>query len=491
MGDILNVWSIILGIFILSVSVFWWQKKRKYHLPNGPWSLPIVGYLPFLGEKPYKDFEKLSKKHGKVFGLYMGPDYTLVLNDYESVKEAFSNNALLDRPDHLFDFNPAPTGFTSANGEEWMEQRRYSMKTLKDIGLSKNPWETNLEVEIEDFLNLLESKAGNPVDISHELLASVSNSMTSIVLGKRLMLDDPRRVTVDKGIEAVIESFGQNSVVTIFPNFMKFICKLGLTRWAEIYRNLDAFKEFFRNAVEERKKVFPNQKEDNYIDGYLEEMSKAKATKSYFNEDNLIGSAETMVMGGSDTSKNSLMWIFLAMAAYPDVQKKIQDEIDRELGRDGKLPWMQRTKLPYTYAATLEVQRWKTTAPLGVFRRANTDTKLGEFDIPKGTNVLGNFWLLHNDPKYWKEPDSFIPERFLDSEGNLLTLKPESYIPFSIGRRNCPGEFVALIEIFRYFTAIMQRFHIRPLENKPPILEGLMKAVYAPIPQKLRFIPRE
>ncbi|GFV45692.1 cytochrome P450 2J5 [Trichonephila clavipes] len=81
-------------------------KKNSKKLPPGPYSLPIVGYLPFLGKEPYKVLHNLRKKYGNIFGLYIGRSYTVILGDYDAVKEAFSKSTTLDRPPMAFDFVP-------------------------------------------------------------------------------------------------------------------------------------------------------------------------------------------------------------------------------------------------------------------------------------------------------------------------------------------------------------------------------------------------
>ncbi|CAL1284554.1 unnamed protein product [Larinioides sclopetarius] len=246
--------------------------------------------------------------------------------------------------------------------------------------------------------------------------------------------------------------------------------------------------------MECRKKILPAEwNEEIFIDEYLKEMQKVKekGTKTWFNENNLIGSAEAFILGGSDTSRTFLCWIFLAMATHPEVQENVQKEIDTVLGKDGKLPWSERAKLPYTYATLLENNRWRTVTPLSLPHCASEDTRIGGYDVPKGWNVVSNVYSLHNDPKYWKDPDSFRPERFLDKNGCLIMTRLDSYAPFSLGRRICPGETVAMMEIFHYFTAVMQRFDIRPLEDSPPnVDEGVDGVTYQPVRQKLRYIPR-
>ncbi|GBN56408.1 Vitamin D 25-hydroxylase [Araneus ventricosus] len=327
--------------------------------------------------------------------------------------------------------------FAGHNGSEWIEQRRFAMKTLKDIGIGRIAWESSVESEVEDFVQLLEQQGGKPYDVHDPLSTSVSNNITSIILGKPLLRGDPRRAIVDGGIEGAIMSFSSSSLASLFPFLMQFLAKLGLSSHADTFKKVSDFHNFIKSEMERRKKIPSDEwNEEIFIDGYLKEIEKikGKGMKTWFNENNLTGSSQALLIGGSDTSRTFLCWIFLAMAAYPEVQKNVQKEIDAILGKDGKLPWSERAKLPYTYATLLETNRWRSITPLGVLHCASEDTKIGQYDIPKGSSVLPNIYSLHNDPKYWKVPDSFRPERFLDKNGCLIPTRLDSYAPFSLGK---------------------------------------------------------
>ena len=80
----------------------------------------------------------------------------------------------------------------------------------------------------------------------------------------------------------------------------------------------------------------------------------------------------------------------------------------------------------------------------------------GGYNLPKGTNVLINHWALHHDPNKWENVSEFRPERYL--ENGKLGPKPESWLPFSAGRRVCLGEIVAKPELLFIFACLMQRF---------------------------------
>ena len=145
------------------------------------------------------------------------------------------------------------------------------------------------------------------------------------------------------------------------------------------------------------------------------------------------------------------------MVAFPDIQAKVQDEIDRVVDH-GELPKLRhRPDLSYTEAVLHESMRFSVALPTAVPHTTTRDTTVGGYDVPKGTMVLINLWALHHDPKAWDNVEEFIPERFLDENGKLGP-KPESWLPFSAGTRVCLGETVAKPELLLLFAALMQRF---------------------------------
>ncbi|XP_035208263.1 vitamin D 25-hydroxylase-like [Stegodyphus dumicola] len=491
-----DVTPILIGILLSVITLHLWYGRRRYRLPPGPIGVPLLGYLPFLERESFLTFKKLSEKYGNIFSLYLGRSLVVVLNDYKLIKEAFSQQALLGRPPHIFDFHPDGLGFAGTNGEEWVDQRRFTMKAMRDVGFGRSQWENLLMVEVEEFRDWLKTHGGKPVNIYRFLSASVSNNMTSLVFGKRLPAGDPIRNIVDNDVEAVTRAFSQSGFITYFPKLLSLIAKISFTRLGKERKIMVRFNNYLKSEVEARKKVLTTESsEEMFLDGYLKEIerNKQKNIQSSFTENRLLGNSQAIVIGGSETTRTAISWLLLAMVTYPEVQKKVQEEIDTVLGKDGKITWMERAKLPYVCATMMEAQRWRTVVPLSVIRRANADTAINSYDIPKGTDIIPNIWAVHNDPEYWKEPEKFNPQRFLVEEnGKLTATKPEGYIPFSIGRRNCPGELVALIEILQYFVVLMQNFTLLPeVDGKLPDLSGKLGATYQCKPQKIRFVPRD
>ncbi|GIY91674.1 cytochrome P450 1A2 [Caerostris extrusa] len=115
----------------------------------------------------------------------------------------------------------------------------------------------------------------------------------------------------------------------------------------------------------------------------------------------------------------------------------------------------------------MEAQRFGGNVPFTATRRAVEDIHINGYVIPKGTELYANLWALHNDPDYWDQPEVFRPERFLTNDGKEFIKNPKSYAPFSIGRRNCPGETIVYMEIISYFSEVIKKFEI----STPPGIE--------------------
>ncbi|XP_035215781.1 cytochrome P450 18a1-like, partial [Stegodyphus dumicola] len=137
----------ILSVFALSLLICYiiskWLKRCSY--PPGPIGLPIVGYAPFLGKKPQITLRNLSRKYGDIFSFYIGPQLIICINDYHLAKEILTHPLTLARPSHAFDFLIGRGGFSGMNGKEWQEQRRFTMHTMRNLGLGKGLWETMIQ----------------------------------------------------------------------------------------------------------------------------------------------------------------------------------------------------------------------------------------------------------------------------------------------------------------------------------------------------------
>ncbi|XP_026470618.1 probable cytochrome P450 304a1 [Ctenocephalides felis] len=124
--------------------------------------------------------------------------------------------------------------------------------------------------------------------------------------------------------------------------------------------------------------------------------------------------------------------------------------------------------MPYTESCLRETMRIETLVPLNLPHRAQTDTSLNGYNIPKNTMVITNLWSIHHDSDIWGDPEVFRPERFLDSRG--LLKKKDITLPFGAGKRLCAGETFARQNMFLMFASLVQNFIFSPApgKEKPP-----------------------
>ena len=177
--------------------------------------------------------------------------------------------------------------------------------------------------------------------------------------------------------------------------------------------------------------------------------------------------------------------------------------MDREIGPD-RLPTLEDIpKLEYLTAILDEIFRFRHFAPQGLPHEAAVDTTLCGYDIPKGTQVFINYHSPHMNPDYWKKPEEFRPERFLEEERDLLytVLHPEKafpkketykFVPFGQGRRRCVGYGIGRIVMWLKAALWLHCFDWdRADPNTPLDIEtGYLGITLVPIQQKVKATPR-
>ena len=149
---------------------------------------------------------------------------------------------------------------------------------------------------------------------------------------------------------------------------------------------------------------------------------------------------------------------FLAMALYPEVQKKAQKELDAVVGAERLPDFSDRPSLPYVSALVKELLRWHPATPMGVPHRILADDEYNGHTIPAGATIFVNIWCVHlflcfwlcyeyadllhptrdilRDPELYPQPDEFIPERFLDRTGSVdVRGRDPADVAFGFGRR--------------------------------------------------------
>jgi len=203
-------------------------------------------------------------------------------------------------------------------------------------------------------------------------------------------------------------------------------------------------------------------------------------------------SAASFYGAGADTTVSVVTTYFLAIAKYPDVQRKAQAEMDAVVGRDRLPTFADRDALPYVNAICLELYRWLPIVPLAVPHRTMKDDIHEGYFIPKDTLVIANVWKFLHDPDVYKDPFVFNPDRFMGSKPEL---DPRDVGLFGFGRRICPGNHLADVSVWINIAKAVAALDItKAVDEKgealEPIAETTDGVIVRPIPFQCTVKPR-
>ncbi|XP_050952417.1 cytochrome P450 2J4 isoform X2 [Labeo rohita] len=368
----------------------------------------------------------------------------------------------------------------------WRHQRRFALATLKYFGVGKKTLENSILQECHFVCSTLQTKQGLPFNAHHLLNYAVGNIICSLVFGYKFEYDNQHFHKLlqysDETFKLPINIWGR--LYNTFPALMSRLPGKHRTTFA----NLSKLKLFFKEEIRKHKEDRTPSSPRDYIDCYLDEIEKCKDSEAEFTEENLIHCLLDLFGAGTESTAKSLSWALLYMAKYPDVQEKVHSEIDEVIGQTRQPLMEDRAHLPYTYAVMHEIQRFANVLAFIPPRVASKDTTVAGCLIPKGVMVLPMLKPILEDKNEYRTPYEFNPAHFLDENGKFL--KRENFIPFSIGKRMCPGEQLARMELFLFFISLMQHFTFLPPEGETLSLKRTVAISSAPEPFHIRAVPR-
>ncbi|KAG5683596.1 hypothetical protein PVAND_012869 [Polypedilum vanderplanki] len=477
---------------LLIIACYCLLTRKPNQFPPGPKFLPIVGNINILRHIKVLKFHHLlwhhiSKLYGPVVGLKFFHKYVVIVSSKEAIREVYSRDELNGRPDGFF-FRVRTferrLGVVFTDGHYWENQRRFSATTLKHLGVGKFSMAKHIENEAEELIKEFFNKAENNESFyMHSAFdISVLNLMWVLLKGERFKLSDQRLIdlvaAVHKNFQVLDMSGG---ILNLFP-FIRYIIP-ELSGYKELVDTMRPIWDFLQQEIEKIEENFNPQTEPKcFIEAYLKEIQNHKGVESYFTYEQLHGICIDFIQAGSETTANSLGFAILYMLHHPKIMKKVQVELMSIVGVNTLPKLSDRPKLKYTDAVISEVQRCANIAPLGIAHRAVTDAKLDGFLIPKDSTILCNLYSLNMDEKNWKNPTEFMPERFLNDDGDLVY--PDYFIPFGMGKRRCIGENVAKSSLFLFFASTMHTFTPYCI-GELPSLTGIDGISLAPKPFKV------
>ncbi|KAI0525104.1 hypothetical protein KFK09_004495 [Dendrobium nobile] len=440
------------------------RRRTTLNLPPGPPPLPIIGNLLSIGKIPHLSLHLLSQKYGPLIQLRLGQIPTILISDADNASE------ILKSQDHIFcnrkelatlkrlSYGCKNIAFSQYN-DNWKQLRRLGTQEV----FSPNKvisFESGRTEEVDILLKTISaasSGGSRPINMREILICFFNNVIYREVFGKRISVDgecwiSPIQNMLRELLMLMNHDFG---AADLFPS-MGWIDLL--TGWRgkldNVFKKMDSF---FEESIKER--LLAIERDGRHQVYFLDTLLNLQNTKdgASLSFDQIKAILLDIIIAGTETSAATIEWAMTNLIRNPVIFNNAQEEVRRVVAGKEKVRVSDLQHLHYLKLVIKETLRLHPPVPLPSPRESMKDTKINGYDIPAKTMVFVNLWSIGRDPKYWKDPELFMPERF---ENSLINFKGSNFelIPFGGGRRICPGIAFGMANVELCFANLLQVF---------------------------------
>ncbi|PYH43881.1 cytochrome P450 [Aspergillus saccharolyticus JOP 1030-1] len=494
--------------FVLTLT----SRRKHPPLPPGPPRKPIIGNLndlPRPGQQDWKHWFQHKARYGPISSLSVLGQTIIILNEARFAVDLLEKRSGINssRPQQNF---AQMSGWDNVLGSVQNNERlRESRRNLhREIGSNKMVARFNevQTAEVGRFLLRVLESPGELVKHIRKLGYAINFRMpdanadreTGAIILKigygytvAPHTHDPLVDLADRAMEDFsVAMLPATYLVDYIPLLMylpPWFPGAGFIRTARQYKKtVTAFSDLPYAFVQNQMRTGRSQ--SSFLSNLLAKQTTTLIRGSEA-ETTVKWSAASLYAGGADTTVSSIVAFFLAMALFPDVQRKAQAELDAVVG-PARLPTLDdRDHLPYVNALVKEVFRWHPVVPMNLSHVSVQEQEYEGYWIPRGASILANIWAFTHDPTIYPEPEVVRPERFLGPQPQ----RDPHFLVFGFGRRVCPGRTLADANVFLTVAQALTVFNILPpapedkRQWKPAFLPGVISH---PVPGKLRIEAR-
>jgi len=312
----------------------------------------------------------LARVYGNVFSFFVGHYLVVVLNDFHSVREALVQQAEIfsDRPRvPLVSLVTKEKGIVFAHyGPVWRQQRKFSHSTLRHFGLGKLSLEPKIIEEFKYVKEEMQKHGEDPFNPFPIINNAVSNIICSLCFGQRFDYTNSEFKKMLSLMSRALEICLNTQLLLV--NICPWLYYLPFGPFKEFRQIEKDITTFLKKIIRDHRESLDVENPQDFIDMYLlhVEEERKNNSNSSFNEDYLFYIIGDLFIAGTDTTTNSLLWCLLYVSLNPDIQEKVQEEIERVIGADRVPSLTDKAQMPYTEATIMEVQRLTAVVPLAI-----------------------------------------------------------------------------------------------------------------------------
>ncbi|ROV90952.1 hypothetical protein VPNG_10082 [Cytospora leucostoma] len=451
------LWASVLTLICVAVGKFASSRvsKGRPNLPDGPVGLPIVGSFPFLTHYPELILDKWAKTFGDLYSVWLGNQLFVIVSSPDVAKDLMvTNGSVFSSRKEMFIKSQTVfvgRGITATPyNDRWRKHRRIAGNWLHTKAVDGYTYV--LDREATDMVACLYKASNNGTSLVNPqpFAGRCSlNNMLTIAFGTRTnSIHDPMelhwtRVQLDRFVP----------LLQALPSRLK-------SRAQKLNQDLVSTYGGIIQDINRRLRLG-----QPVPDCLSKNMLSIKDAEQLDDLDMAILTSAFMI-GGVETTASIMQWFSALIPAYPEIQKRAQEELDCVVGRD-RLPGVEDEKnLPYCHAIIKEIERCHNPFWLGTPHVSTADFVYRGRLIPKDTVLVLNTWTMHHDEERFPDPMTFNPERYLHDSlssadsSNLADPNKRDNWMFGAGRRICPSMWVAEREIWLTVSRMLWAFNM-------------------------------
>ncbi|PON92802.1 Cytochrome P450, E-class, group I [Trema orientale] len=450
------------------------KKTTSSNTPNaiipGPRGFPVIGSFNLMANPAHRRLATEADRLGakRLMAYSLGETRVIVTCNPDVAKEILNSSVFADRPvkesAYSLMFNRA-IGF-APYGVYWRTLRRIAATHLfspKQISASEGQRygiASQMVSEISRRMSTgLRNDDGFCVVVRDVLKRASLHNMMGSVFGSEYELGSAFNAESDELGQLVDEGYELLGKLN-WSDHLPWLGSLDLQRirfrCSQLVPRVNRFVT--RIIQEHRTKSLGTKTTHDFVDVLLSLHGPDKLS-----DHDMIAVLWEMIFRGTDTVAVLIEWILARMVLHPEVQSKVQDELDQVVGRSRPLTQSDIPSLVYLPAVVKEVLRLHPPGPLLSWARlATMDTVVDGFHVPAGTTAMVNMWAITRDPQVWSEPLEFDPERFAtrrEADVDFSVMGSDLRLaPFGSGRRTCPGKALGLTTVIFWVGALLHEF---------------------------------
>jgi len=397
----------------------------------------------------------LRHEYGDVVAFRLGPEHTVLLSDPASIHEVLVRQHRAFMKGRRGDVSKQFLGQGLLSSEGALHQRQ---RHLMQPAFHRQRLAQYATVMTTAAARLSHSwQDGDTVDIAPAMMR------VSLAIAAKTLLD----AEVDDEAPAIGEAI--TTLLRLSPRFnfpfAPLLRRLPLPSHRHLRRAQDYLDTLIYRLIDERRAT------GGETGDVLSMLVHAQADDgSAMSTRQIHDEALTLLLAGHETTALALSWTCYLLAHHPDVEATMQAELQTVLG--GRLPTAEDLpQLQYTRMIIAEALRLYPPAWL-MTRRALDDVRLGAYRFPRGTFFLISPYITHRDPRYFPDPEAFVPTRWAAPPDTASARY--AYIPFGGGPRQCLGEGFAWMETLLVLTTVAQTWRMQLVPGPPVVPMALV-----------------